>query len=85
MVTTPEQQAVQYQKNDGADDRGDEASRFTRSIPARGLADVVRQEGAGNTEQRGDDQTAWIATRHEELGNDANDETDEVCADDGHR
>jgi hypothetical protein len=43
-------------------------------VPADGLADVRRREGACDADQRGDDEAAGVAARRQELGDDPDDE-----------
>jgi len=56
-----------YSPHNGAD----EARTLVGSIPSDGLAEICRDKGSGNAEQRGDDEAAGVSARHEKLGDNA--------------
>src|SRR6185369_8765228 len=58
------EEAPHHQHDDGADHGADQAGALTRVIPAERLAEIGRNEGAGDAERRGDERCkAWPLLR----------------------
>ena len=67
-----------------ADHGADESRRLPRRVNPHRLAEERREDRADDTEQRGDDEPARIASRHQEFRDDADDQADNDCPDDAH-
>src|SRR3954470_4801388 len=59
--------AIDEQQQEGADDRSDEARALARAVPAHGMPDPASNQGSGDSEQYGDDASAWVLARHQQL------------------
>src|SRR5947208_1377409 len=66
--------AINQQQDNCPDYRGLEPGGVLRSVPAKLLAQVFCHECAADAEQRGNNETAWVAARHQQLRDDPDDE-----------
>jgi len=71
----PPDHPVDEQQHDSAQRRHQKSSRFARSIQTEGPAQETTNHGADNAEHRGDDEAARIPARHQQLGDDPDDES----------
>ena len=77
-------QRINHQQNNRTHDRRDEASRFTRAIPAHGRTGITGKKRAGDAHKNGHDPAQRISAWFKKTGDKADDETDENSGDDGH-
>src|SRR5262245_50356261 len=77
-------QAVEKQDDHRPDHGAEKARRLARLVPAGGLAEPGGDEGADDAEQRGDDEAARVAARHEQLGDDAGEQANDDNAQNRH-
>src|SRR5580765_2589699 len=75
-VTATNPQAIDRQDHDGADHRHDEPDRLSGLIHAEGSADPAAEHGADDAENDGHDHAPGVTARHDELGNDADDQSE---------
>src|SRR5581483_2875127 len=75
-ATASYQQSVEREQNDRAPHRGEEARRFTLSVPTHGPPDRMCDKGPGDTQERCDNEAPWITSWHQEFGHDPDDQTD---------
>jgi len=66
-------QAISGQQDDRADDRHHEPYRITVPVPADQATQEATDESSHDSEESRDEEATWIAPRHEELGDDADD------------
>jgi PLD-like domain len=69
-------EAICRQQDDRADDRHDEPDGIAILVQTDQTADVPTDDSTHHSDEGGDDEPTRIATRHEELGNEADDETE---------
>src|SRR5689334_25341136 len=78
------EQAVQDQQDDRANERAHEAGCLLGVVDAERLPAVGRDQRSDDADRGGDEEAAGIASRHHELGEQSNDETDHDDPDDVH-
>src|SRR6185369_15937034 len=76
------EEAPHHQHDDGADHGADQAGALTCVIPAERLAEIGRDEGAGDAERRGEDEArrlvgAGVQEFRDDAGNEADDDEPE--------
>src|SRR6202022_160123 len=76
-------QAVEEEQDDRADNRADPAGCLLLTAKQRRREEAA-DEGAGNSEENGDDPATRVTAGHEELGDRANDETEQQPSNDVH-
>jgi hypothetical protein len=76
LPLSPRDQSINGQDQDGSQDRTDEPRRLALSIPTEVLPDIGGYEGADDTKQDRDDESTRICSRHEQLGNEPDQKTD---------
>mgnify|MGYP006983368265 CR=1 FL=1 len=84
LAPLPGDDAVEDQQEDRPEDGSDETDRVRFVIPVQGLTDEFRDKSSRNTDDGGDDATAGVFSRHEELGNSSDDETNEESVENFH-
>ncbi len=76
---------VDKKNDDCAEHRADQTCSFARSVPAERLSQKARYKCADDAENGGEDEALrLIGPRHDELGNNARDETDDDRPNDAH-
>src|ERR1700721_3354665 len=70
---------VDAEQNQSSNQRHDEACRLVRLIVADGATEKGSQKSAGDTNEHGNEDTAGLFTRHDELGDRAYDKADDSC------
>src|SRR5437879_5931168 len=76
-LATAGEHAPDEQDDHGADDRADETRGLVGLIPADGLPEIGRDEGAADAEQRGEDEALrLIGPMPDQLGDHAGDKPD---------
>src|SRR5262249_5481684 len=76
-ASADEQHAIERQENDGADDRHEVPRALVRSVPPQRLTDPSAEQRAGDAEQNRHDEPARIASRHDELGDRADNQPED--------
>src|SRR6059058_818130 len=79
---TPRHQAVQEQDDERADDGRNEARAFAGTVPSHDVTEPSGEQRPGNPEQDGDDTSARVLARHQQLGNGAGKASDDDPAND---
>src|SRR5512145_1300089 len=69
-------EAIHRQHDDRARDGHDESDGIALAVPADHTAHEPTDEGARDSQDGGDEKATRIAARHEELGDDADDQTE---------
>jgi hypothetical protein len=75
---------IDPEDEDRPESRTDEARRLTRTIQVKRLPDESAEERADDTEENRDDDSTGIATRHDELRDDPDDQTEEDPTENAH-
>src|SRR6476659_8012789 len=73
-----EKESIQQQQNHRADDLCDEAGRFSRFVPANGPTEISGDDRTGDAEQNRNDATTGISSRHQQLCDRADDQTNKT-------
>src|SRR6266496_1147715 len=81
---TPHRDAVNPEHEDGAQGCADEARRLARPIEVERLPDETADERADDPEKNGHDDPAWIASRHDELRDDPDHQTEKYPSQNAH-
>src|SRR4030095_8144577 len=80
----PHGEAIHRQHDDRAGNCHDESDGIALAVPADQTAHEPTDQGARDSQDRGDDEAPRIAPWHEELGDDADDQTEQDPSDDVH-
>src|SRR5215212_2267915 len=79
------QKPVEEEQNHGTDDRCDDSRAFAGVVvPPHCAPEEARQQGAGDTDQHGYDDPARITSRHDQLGDSPNNESDDQGPQESH-
>ena len=73
-------QTIKDQQNHRPADGRDETHGVLRPVPAKLHTNPFGDKRAGDAQQRRDDEPAGISSRHEELGNNPDQQTDKECS-----
>src|ERR1700733_2167307 len=79
-----DQRPIDREQHHGAADRREQPRTFSHGVPTRRATDDTRDHRACDTQQGGDERTAGIPTRHQELCDHTYDEADDQNCDDVH-
>lgn len=71
------EEVVEGEQDDGAEERHQEAGGLVGAVVTDEAAEVGAEEGAGDTDQCGDDEAAGIVAGHDHFGDDPDDETND--------
>src|SRR5262249_39918379 len=71
---------VRQQQRHGSDDRHAESGRVALLVPSQHSPDATAEPAADHADQRRDDESAGIPSRKEQLGDDADEQTEERLA-----
>src|SRR4051812_11270536 len=74
-------QSIQQQQRHGSDDGHPKTGGLSGGVPAQRAPDPPAEPTAGHTDDRGDDETARVGARKQELGDDSNHQTNQRMAD----
>src|SRR5690606_17484963 len=68
---------VEAQQQQRAEERGNPARALSRAVPAERAADEAADQRAGNAQQNRHDDATRVVSRHDQLGNGADNQTEE--------
>src|SRR5262245_29836795 len=77
-------QPIENEQDDRADDGHDETHRIALAVQPHGPPQKPAEQRSGDAQQYGDDEPAGVAPGHQELRDDADDQTEDDPTDDSH-